>query len=182
MADFKLSIADPKTGKCVQRELKAPESDSLMGKKIKDKVDGGSMGLEGYEFEFTGGSDKGGFPMRWDVKGTSRKKILAIEGIGLKKKAKGIKQRKTVAGNTINETTVQVNLKILKEGKEKLFGGAKKAEEKKAEEKKAEAPKEKPKTEEKKEAKAEAPKEEKKKESKAEKPKEESKAEEEKKE
>jgi small subunit ribosomal protein S6e len=169
MADFKLSIADPKTGKCVQRELKAPESNSLMGKKIKDKVDGGSMGLEGYEFEFTGGSDKGGFPMRWDVKGTSRKKILAIEGVGLKKKAKGIKQRKTVAGNTINETTVQINLKILKEGKEKLFGGAKKGEEKK------EAPaEEKPK----KEAKVkEAPKE-KKEEPKAEKPEEEAKPEE----
>jgi small subunit ribosomal protein S6e len=159
MADFKLTIADPKTGKCIQRELKAPESNTLMGKKIKDKVEGSSIGLEGYEFEFTGGSDKGGFPMRWDVQGTSRKKILAIQGVGLKKKAKGIKQRKTVAGNTISETTVQVNLKITKTGKEKLFGGDKKAEgeapkaeekkedEKPAKEKKADAPKEKPKAE-----------------------------------
>jgi len=131
MVDFKLVIADPKTGKCAQRELKAPESSNLMGKKIKDKIDGNSINLKGYEFELTGGSDYCGFPMREDVQGTARKKILAIDGVGVKKKAAGIKQRKTVCGNTIHEKIIQVNLKILKEGEEKLF----KAEEAKAEKK-----------------------------------------------
>jgi len=134
MVDFKLVIADPKTGKCTQRELKAPESSNLMGKKIKDKIDGNSINLKGYEFELTGGSDYCGFPMREDVDGTARKKILAIDGVGVKKKAAGIKQRKTVCGNTVHEKIIQVNLKILKEGDEKLF----KAAEEKKEEKPAE--------------------------------------------
>ena len=94
MADFKLTIANPKTGKCVQRELK--ESNALIGKKIGDKIDGSTIGLADYELELSGGSDKCGFPMRRDVQGTGRKKILAVEGVGLKKKARGIKQRKTV--------------------------------------------------------------------------------------
>ena len=154
MADFKLTIADPKTGKCVQRELKAPDSSALEGKKIGDKIDGSSMGLEGYELELTGGSDKGGFPMRGDVLGAGRKRILAISGIGVKKKAKGVKQRKTVCGNTVGENTVQINLKILKQGKENLFA-AKGAE--KEEGAKEEAPAE-AKKEEKAEEKKEAPK------------------------
>jgi small subunit ribosomal protein S6e len=121
MADFKLTIANPKTGKCVQRELK--ESNTLIGKKIGDKIEGSSIGLADYEFELTGGSDYCGFPMRRDVQGTGRKKILAVEGIGIKKEGKGIKQRKTVCGNTIHEKITQINLKVLKQGKEDVFGG-----------------------------------------------------------
>ena len=155
MADFKLTIADPKTGKCVQREFK-DESNALLGKKISDKIEGDSINLEGYELELTGGSDNCGFPMRKDVPGTSRKRILAIEGVGLKKKARGIKQRKTVCGNTVYENIVQINLKIVKQGKENLFAAAKEGEakpEEKAEskekpaEKKAEEKKEEPKPE-----------------------------------
>ena len=161
MADFKLTIANPQTGKCVQRESKAPESNTLIGKKIGDKIDGNLIGLADYEFELTGGSDYCGFPMRRDVQGTNRKRILAVEGVGIKKKAKGIKQRKTVCGNTVHDKIVQINLKILKQGKENLFEA--KGEEPKKEEKPKEEPKketkEKPKPEEK-----EKPKEEKKKE------------------
>jgi ribosomal protein S6E (S10) len=65
--------------------------------------------------------------MRKDVQGTARKRILAVEGVGIKKKAKGIKQRKSVCGNTVHDKIVQINLKVLKEGNEELF----KAEEKK---------------------------------------------------
>jgi len=121
MADFKLVIANPKSGKCIQRELKDPDSNALIGKKIGEKIDGSLIGLQGYEFEIKGGSDSAGFPMRWDIQGTGRKKILAVEGVGLRKKAKGIKQRKTLCGNTIHEKIIQVNLKIIKEGSEKLF-------------------------------------------------------------
>ena len=152
MVDFKLTIANPKTGKCVQKELKDPESSALIGKKIGEKIDGSSIGLADYEFELTGGSDYCGFPMRKDVQGTNRKRILAIQGVGIKKKAKGIKQRKTVCGDTIKEKIVQVNLKILKEGKEKIF-------EAKAESKDKETPvKEEKPAEKKEETKQEAPK------------------------
>jgi small subunit ribosomal protein S6e len=127
MADFKLVIANPKTGKCVQKEIKAPDSNYLIGKKIGDSLDGNHIGLKGYEFLVTGGSDYCGFPMRSDVK-VQRKRILTVEGIGIKKVAKGIKQRKTVCGNAINEKTVQINLKITKEGETPLFTEAKKEE------------------------------------------------------
>jgi small subunit ribosomal protein S6e len=121
MADFKLVIANAKTGKCVQQELKSPHSNVLMGKKIGDKIDGNSINLKGYELEITGGSDYCGFPMRHDIQGAVRKRILAVTGVGVKKIANGIKQRKTVCGNTVGEKTVQINLKVLKEGEENIF-------------------------------------------------------------
>lgn len=185
MAEFKLVIG-MKSGKCAQKEVKDASAKALLGKKIGDKVSGDELGLAGYEFEITGGSDYCGFPMRKDVQGAARKRILAVVGTGLKKKGKGIRQRKTVCGNTIHAKISQVNLKILKEGKEKLDtpakakegakpaeGEAPKAEEKKekAEEKK-EAPKEEKKAEPKKEEKKEEAKEEKKPEPKKETPKE----------
>lgn len=121
MADFKIVIANPKTGKCVQNELKTPNSNVLIGKKIGDKIEGNSIGIKGYEFEITGGSDYCGFPMRGEIQGAVRKKILAVSGVGLKKKANGIKQRKTICGNTISEKIIQINLKVLKEGEENIF-------------------------------------------------------------
>jgi small subunit ribosomal protein S6e len=135
MVTFKIVIGT-KEGKCFQREVPEPDSKNLVGKKVGETVKGELFGLTGYEFEITGGTDHAGFPMRKDIPGTGRKKILAVKAIGLKKKSKGIRQRKTVCGNTIHQKISQINLKILKEGKEKL--GA----EKPAEEKKEEAPKE----------------------------------------
>jgi small subunit ribosomal protein S6e len=94
---------------------------SLMGKKIGDVFKGEIIDMTGYEFQITGASDNAGFPLRKDVDGPLRKKILAVQGIGLKKKAKGIKQRKTVTGNTISQSTAAVNVKVAKEGKQPLF-------------------------------------------------------------
>ena len=130
MASFKLVIGT-KEGKCVQKEVKEPEANTLLGKKIGDKVAGDSLGLAGYEFQVTGGSDYCGFPMRKDVDGFQRRRILAIKGVGLKMKAKGIRQRKTVCGNTIHPKIVQVNLKVLTVGKEPFVFAEKKKEEKK---------------------------------------------------
>ena len=144
MSEFKVVIADPKTGKCYQREIKDVEAKVFLGLKIKNNVKGDSFGLSGYEFEITGGSDKSGFPMRKDLEGTARKRILAIAGVGLKRKRKGQRQRKNIRGNTISSQISQINLKILKYGKEKL-GGEEVAEETKVEskvEEKKESPKE----------------------------------------
>lgn len=148
MADFKVVISDPKSGKSVQKELKADNAKNIVGLKIGDVFKGEIIELTGYEFQITGGSDYCGFPMRKDVEGTARKRILAIKGIGItnKKKArgkdmkymrtmKGMRQRKSVAGNTIYDKTAQINVKIVKYGKENLFP-------EKAAEKPAEAPKE----------------------------------------
>lgn len=144
MAEFKLVVSDPKSGKSVQREAKEEAAQALIGMKIGDKLKGDTLDLSGYEFELTGGSDYCGFPMRKDVQGVGRKRILAVEGVGIKKKARGIKQRKTVCGNTVHEKITQLNLKVITAGKENLFEAKK---EEKADAK--EQPKEKPKAEEK---------------------------------
>lgn len=112
--EFKVVIGDPKTGKSYQKSV--PEKD-LTGKKIGEKIEGKILGLDNYELEITGGSDDCGFPMRKDIDGILRKKILAVEGIGIKTNdKKGRKIRKTVRGNTISTKTVQINMKVLKQG------------------------------------------------------------------
>ncbi|MBW2970275.1 30S ribosomal protein S6e [Candidatus Woesearchaeota archaeon] len=132
MVSFKLVIGG-KDGKCVQKELQEPEAKAFLGKKIGDVVSGDLVGLGGYEFIVTGGSDYCGFPMRKDVEGFARKRILAVECIGLKKKSKGTRVRKTVCGNTIHPKISQINLKVVKEGKEPLAVKEEKKEEEKKE-------------------------------------------------
>ncbi len=153
---FKLVVSDPKTKKTYQKEVSQKES-GLLNRKIRDKVKGDFLGLSGYELEITGGSDKQGFPMRPDMQGVARKRVLLTGGPGFHPKQKGERRRKSVRGNVISQEIVQVNAKIVKHGTKKLEQIFGKKEEKPKEEKK-EAPKE----EKKPEAKAEAKPEEKK--------------------
>ena len=158
MVEFKLTINDLK-GKSYQKTLSGDEANVFRGKKIGDKIPGDKIGLPGYELELRGGSDRQGFPMRSDVTGQNRTKPFVISGTGAKAKRKGQKQRKTVRGNTLSTEISQVNLKVIKAGKdplEKLFGKEEApAEEKPAEEPKKEEKKEVPKKEAKKEKKNE---------------------------
>ncbi|MBI2673507.1 30S ribosomal protein S6e [Candidatus Woesearchaeota archaeon] len=118
MQEFRTTISDPKTGKSYNKTL---NTDLFLGKRIKDKINGDDLGLKGYELELTGGSDKAGFAMRYDLSGIGRKKILAIKGTGLSKsKKRGINIRKTVKGNTVNQDIIQINLKVTKEGAKKM--------------------------------------------------------------
>jgi small subunit ribosomal protein S6e len=119
MAEFKL-VLSTKDGKSYQREVKDKEARPFLGKKIGDSLKGDDFGLAGYEVQITGGSDFCGFPMRADVPGTARKRVLAVHGVGIKKKGKGVRQRKTVCGNTIHGKIAQVNLRVTKEGREPL--------------------------------------------------------------
>ena len=137
---FKLVISDVKSGLSTQKELEDQATKSLIGLKIGDSVKGELIDLQGFEFELTGGSDYCGFPMRKDVQGTGRRKILAYQGVGFRKDRKGILQRKTVCGNTVHERTAQINLKMVKQGTAGIFDEVKKKleEKKKGAEKKAE--------------------------------------------
>ncbi|MCF7867019.1 30S ribosomal protein S6e [Candidatus Woesearchaeota archaeon] len=125
MVEFKLNLGDPKTKKTKKHEIKDDETEVFLDKKIGDKVKGDSFGFDGFEFEITGGSDYTGVPMRRDVLGTARQKILIVSGTGIRKNRKGRRVRKTMAGNTIYERTAQINLKVVKEGKTPLFEEAK---------------------------------------------------------
>lgn len=116
MVEFKTVISDPRTGKTYQWDVKGHHANSLIGKRIGDEVDGIFVSLPGYKLVVTGGSDKEGFPMRKDVPGPRRRKVLVTEGVGFHPKDKGIRKRKTMRGNTISPDIVQVNMKITVHG------------------------------------------------------------------
>ncbi len=120
MATFKLVIGEPKTKKSYQREVIEPDSRKLIGMKVGEHFKGELVDLPGYEFQITGGSDNCGFPLRKDVSGAVRRRITAVRGIGIGKPVKGMKQKKTVFGNTISDAVAQINVRVLKEGKEPL--------------------------------------------------------------
>ncbi|MBI4017368.1 MAG: 30S ribosomal protein S6e [Candidatus Aenigmarchaeota archaeon] len=107
------TVVSAKDGKAFQKDIDAP---SLVGMKLGDKVDGALIGLNGYQLEITGGSDKEGFPMRKDVPGLARRRILLSDGTGYNAVQSGVRKRKSVRGNTISELIVQVNLKVVTAG------------------------------------------------------------------
>ncbi|MEJ2250316.1 MAG: S6e family ribosomal protein [Candidatus Lokiarchaeota archaeon] len=72
---YKLNISDPESGK--SRKVPIDERKfRFEGMKIGDTIKGGLVGFPNYEFLITGGSDASGFPMRKDVHGPVKKKIL----------------------------------------------------------------------------------------------------------
>jgi len=92
------------------------------GMKIGDIIKGGLIGFPNYEFEITGGSDASGFPMRKDVHGPVKKRILVSKrGIGYRPKRKGQKRKKMVRGNEISYDMTLLNLKVVKYGEAELF-------------------------------------------------------------
>jgi small subunit ribosomal protein S6e len=113
---MKVVIGDPETGKTYQLELDEAKRASLYGKKIGDTFDGSLIGLGGYEFVITGGSDDSGFPMRKDVHGTQKKKVMLASPPGFHPRRKGERRKKTVRGNTVSEAIVQLNVKVVKKG------------------------------------------------------------------
>ena len=128
---FKINISE-KSGKTYKIEA---EAISLIGKKLHDKIQGKEISpdLEGYELEITGASDKSGFTAHEAVEGIGMKKLLLSYEKGMKKsirkegkkklgrtKPKGLRLRKTVRGNTISDAIIQINFKVLKQGKKKL--------------------------------------------------------------
>lgn len=130
---MKLVISN-KEGKARQVEF---ENDiKLIGLKIGDKIDGSLVGLEGFELELRGGSDNAGFPMRRDVQGAERKRILTSGGTGVKVTVRGMLKKKTVRGNTVSPATAQLNFFALKVGNPEFFNVAKAEKKEEKEEKK----------------------------------------------
>ena len=77
MANFKLCIADPKSGKTYQTEAKEQAARGFIGMNLGENVKGEAFDMPGYEFLITGGSDFCGFPMRKGILGI-RKKITLL--------------------------------------------------------------------------------------------------------
>ena len=76
MAEFKL-VLSRKDGKSFQQVVKDDQAKFFLKKRVKDKLNGNDFGMEGYEFEITGGSDKSGFPMRKGIQ-EKRKKYQTL--------------------------------------------------------------------------------------------------------
>jgi small subunit ribosomal protein S6e len=116
MVEFKVVVNDIQTGKSYNIPVSGHHANSLIGKKINDEVDGIFVSLPGYKLKITGGTDKDGFPMRHDIPGSSRRRLLLSKGVGFKPQVLGKRKKKSVRGNTINQEIVQVNMKVMKPG------------------------------------------------------------------
>ena len=148
MVEFKVVVNDTKNGKSYQVQVSGHHANSLIGKKIGDEVDGIFISLPGYKLQITGGTDKDGFSMRSDLPGMARRRLLLSESKGYKAIAKGMRRKKSVRGNTINQDVVQINMKVTKPGSKPIADIVQPGE-------KGEAVKEAPKVEDKKEEKKE---------------------------
>ena len=116
--EFKVVISDPATGKAYQKVVSGANANKPIGKQIGDVINGTLVDLPpDYELQITGGSDKDGFPMRPDLPGTGRRRLLLSGGVGYNPKEKGVRRRKTVRGRVISADIVQINMKVVKHGK-----------------------------------------------------------------
>jgi small subunit ribosomal protein S6e len=117
---MKVVISDPKTGRSYQTEITKEKETALSGLKIGDPLDGGAVGASGYKLQITGGSDKDGFPMRKDLRGARKARLLLSGGVGFRAKRKGERKKKSLRGNLITDQTAQLNTKVTEAGEKKL--------------------------------------------------------------
>ena len=109
---------DPSSGgKAYAVDISGSNYNHFLGKKIGDSVDGifvgdGDVSLGGFKLEITGGSDLTGTPMRSDLDGGGRKKVLVSPSTGFKGRA--------FRGNVISSDTRQINLKVVESGNKSL--------------------------------------------------------------
>jgi len=118
MAKFKIIISDPETGTSRVVELEEARAVPLIGRKIGEVIDGSVVDLPGHKAQVIGGSDKDGFPMRRNVHGGVRRRVILSEGVGFNPKNEGERRRKTVRGNVITDEIVQLNMKIVEKPKQ----------------------------------------------------------------
>ena len=96
-------------------------------------MEGGLFGADGYELQISGGSDLAGFPMRADVSGPRRTKVLLSSGTGYHSPAHGARAKRLVRGNLFSDEIMQVNCIVVTPGEKplaELFPATKKEEKK----------------------------------------------------
>ncbi|MEM0349468.1 MAG: S6e family ribosomal protein [Candidatus Caldarchaeum sp.] len=133
----RMVLSDPVQKKASTIQLTPQQLTLLIGKRIGETVDGGVFGYKGYLIRITGGTDKDGLPMRPDVSGPRKVRVLLSGGPGFhprrkppskrkKKRArrliKGLRKRVTVRGDTISEAIAQINAVLVKRGEEDVAG------------------------------------------------------------
>ncbi|MBT0159008.1 30S ribosomal protein S6e [Candidatus Bathyarchaeota archaeon A05DMB-2] len=117
MAKFKVIVSDPENGTSKVVELEEARAASFIGRKIGETVEGAVVDLPAYKLQIMGGSDKDGIPMRPNVHGGVRRKVVLSGGAGFNPKDKGQRRRKMVRGDVITDEIVQINTKIIEKPK-----------------------------------------------------------------
>jgi len=118
-----VSIRAEKRAQTVQ--LTPQQFSLIVGRRIGETFDGSAFGFKGVDLKVTGGTDVDGFPMRPDVSGQRKARILLTEGIGFhprekppskskkkrnRRRVKGMRKSVIVRGNMIGEEISQVNV------------------------------------------------------------------------
>jgi small subunit ribosomal protein S6e len=109
MVEYKVVVNDVKTGKSYNVTVTGNHAASLTRMSLGDVIDGVFLGLPGYKLKITGGSDKNGTPMRKDLPGNKRIKLLLSDGKGFHERYGGERKRTAIRGNTISAEIVQIN-------------------------------------------------------------------------
>lgn len=130
MPEFKVIISDG--SRSYSTQVSGHYANSLIGKRIGDTIDGIFVNLPHYKLEITGGTDAQGFPMRRDLPGPKRFRVLITKGVGFRPKGRGVRKRRLLRGNTISPDISAINMKVTKTGMrsiEELLGEGSKGEE-----------------------------------------------------
>ncbi len=104
--------------KAWQMTVKGDKASRLIGLKIGDTFEGSIVDLPGVILKITGGTDNSGFPMRPDLPGPAKRRILLSGPPGFHPREKGERRRKTVRGNMISDEIVQINTVIVYQSRE----------------------------------------------------------------
>jgi small subunit ribosomal protein S6e len=113
MAKFKVIVSDPEAGTSKVVELEEARAAPFIGRRLGETLDGSVVDLPAHTVQILGGSDKDGVPMRGNVHGGVRRRVVLSGGAGFKSKNKGERKRKTVRGNIITDEIAQINMKIV---------------------------------------------------------------------
>jgi small subunit ribosomal protein S6e len=96
MVEFKIVVSDPKTGRAYNVDASGGAAGTIVGKRIGDELDAGTLGLAGYKIKITGASDRTGTTAKKGLPGAGRKKLLLAGGIGFHPSMDGERRRKTI--------------------------------------------------------------------------------------
>jgi small subunit ribosomal protein S6e len=113
MAKFKVIVSDPETGTSKVVELEEARAVPFIGRRIGETMDGAVVDLPAHKLLIRGGSDKDGVPMRPNVHGGVRRRVVLSGGVGFNATKGGERKRKAVRGNVITDDIVQINMKIV---------------------------------------------------------------------
>ena len=120
MVDFKVVVSDPKTGRAYNVDATGGAAGAIVGKRIGDEFDAGSIGLAGYKIKITGASDRTGTTAKKGIPGAGRRKLLLAGGIGFHPVMEGERRRKTVRASEITQDFVQINALVTTYGEKTL--------------------------------------------------------------